>query len=145
LVRYQFVPTSLLLKGKTLDISQLLSIAAAVLLSLMTLFQLLLAAGLPLGQAAWGGQHRVLPRRLRYGSLAAAVILGFALWVILARASLVAPGPEPLWVRVASWAFAAYLALNTLGNLASKSRFERTVMTPATVFLAVCFIVVSLP
>ncbi len=116
---------------------------ATFLLAFLICFQLALAAGLPLGDAAWGGQHRVLPLRLRLGSLAAATLLGLATWVILARSGVVEPGPEPLAIRVSTWVFAGYLALNTLGNLASKSPLERRLMTPVALLLAVCFFVVA--
>jgi hypothetical protein len=36
-----------------------------------------------------------------------------------------------------SWAIAAFLALNTLANLASKSRIERTLFAATTAALAV--------
>ena len=48
-----------------------ISFAAAgvcVLLGGLAVFQALLALGAPLGAFAWGGQHRVLPTRLRVGS-----------------------------------------------------------------------------
>jgi hypothetical protein len=48
-------------------------VATAVLVGLIC-FQLLLAAGLPLGEYAWGGAHRILPRSLRIGSLVATFI-----------------------------------------------------------------------
>jgi hypothetical protein len=48
-----------------------------------------------------------------------------------------------MFVRAASWAFAAYFALNTLGNLSSSSRVERVVMTPVAAMLAVCFAIVA--
>ena len=110
----------------------------------MICFQLLLALGLPFGQAAWGGQHTVLPGKLRGSSLAAAVVLGAALWVVLARAGIAATGAGSVAVRVATWVFAGFLLLNTLGNLASKSAIDRAIMTPTTLLLAVCFVVVAL-
>jgi len=116
---------------------------ATFLLTGLISFQLALAAGLPLGQAAWGGQYRVLPMRLRLGSFAAAALLGLAMWVVLARAGLVEPGPESLTIRIATWVFGSYLVLNTLGNLASKNSLERKVMTPLAFLLAVCFFVVA--
>lgn len=45
---------------------------------------------------------------------------------------------------VASWAFTVLWCLNTLGNLASRSRVERALMTPATILLALSFAVVAL-
>ncbi len=120
------------------------AIIAAFVLAILMCFQLLLAAGLPLGQAAWGGKHRVLPLKLRINSLFAVFSLGVAAWIILARAGLVAPGSEPMVVRIGTWVFAGYLTLNTAMNLASKSRIERNVMTPATLLLVVCFVLVAL-
>jgi hypothetical protein len=109
----------------------------------MICFQLLLAAGLPLGRAAWGGQYAVLPINLRLGSLAAAAMLGVAAWVVLARAGMVGGMARSKAVKVATWVFAAYLCLNTLGNLASTSPMERAVMTPASLLLAICFVIVA--
>jgi hypothetical protein len=108
------------------------------------IIQVLVAAGLPLGRLVWRGQHVVLPPALRWGSVAAVAILGLAAWMVLAGANLVAPGAEPLIVRVLVWFFAAYFLLNTLGNLLSTSRAERYVMTPITILLTICFGIVAL-
>lgn len=123
---------------------QWVAVLAAIVLLVMSLFHLALAAGLPWGVAAWGGTHRLLPAKLRVGSAAAAAILACAVLVVLARAGLVVPGAHSMFVRVAAWAFAAYFALNALGNLSSSSRVERVVMTPVAVLLAVCFAIVVL-
>jgi hypothetical protein len=120
------------------------AVLAATLLLALVVFQLLLAAGLPLGHAAWGGQHRVLPAKLRRSSALAALVLAGTAWVVLARAGLVPPGAGASWVRGATWLLAASFGLNTLGNLASKSATERWVMTPATVLLVGCFLGVAL-
>jgi len=125
-------------------INQYAAMLAAVVLGCVIGFQVLLAAGMPLGRAAWGGQYVVLPAKLRLGSVAAAGILGLALWVVLARAGLAAPGGASTIIRVAAWVFGGYFGLNTLGNLASKSALERMVMTPATLVLAACFVTVAL-
>lgn len=121
------------------------ALVASLFLALMCCFQLLLAAGLPLGRAAWGGQYEVLPMQLRFGSLAAVGILGAAIWLIRARAGLARPGAKPVGIRVATWVFACFLILNTLGNLASRSPVERSVMTPTSLLVALCFVIVALP
>ena len=120
------------------------AIAATLVLGLVMVLQALLAAGFPLGQAAWRGQYRILPHALRWASLATVGVLGLAAWVVLARVDLVAPGTESIAVRVATWVFAGFFCLNTLGNIASRSRAERYAMTPVTVLLVICFIVVAL-
>ena len=121
-----------------------LAIAAAIVLGLLVVFQLLLAAGLPLGRAAWRGKYRVLPSGLRWASLAAAGVLGLAAWVVLARAGVVAPGPEPIAIRAGTWVFAGFFFLNAVGNVTSQSRVERYVMTLVVLFLGVSFTVVAL-
>jgi len=125
-------------------IHQWFAIAAAIVLRLLVVFQLLLAAGLPLGRAAWRGKYRVLPSGLRWASLAAAGVLGLAAWVVLARAEVVAPGPEPIAIRAGTWVFAGFFFLNALGNVTSHNRVERYVMTLAVLFLGVSFIMVAI-
>lgn len=115
----------------------------AVLQGMVIVFQTVLAAGSPWAVAAWGGQYTVLPLRLRIASAAAVVVLSLGCWVLLARANLMNPGAQSRTIRIACWAFAAYLALNTLANGLSPSRIERNVTTPVSAILSVCFIVVA--
>ncbi len=121
-----------------------LAILAATILGIVAIFQLLLAAGLPYGEAAWGGVHRVLPPKLRWASLASVAVLALMAWVELARSGLVAPGAGSTVIRIMVWVFAGFLALNTMGNLASKSPLERRVMAPATALVVICFVSVAL-
>lgn len=58
-----------------------------------------------------GGLHRVLSAKFRLASVAAALILGIAAWIVLARADLVPPGAQPAPVRVATWVFAGFFSL----------------------------------
>lgn len=127
-----------------MSMQQWAAILATIVLGMVMVLQVLLAAGFPLGQAAWRGQYRVLPQALRWASLATVGVLGLAVWVVLARAGLVAPGAGSGVGQVATWVFAAFFALNTIGNIASRSRVERYGMTPVTVLLVICFIVVAL-
>ena len=109
------------------------ALAACILLGALTAFQALLACRVPLGRFAWGGQHDVLPTRLRVGSLAAIGIYVASGWVVLARAGLL--GGDNAVIRVITWVIAGYFLLGALGNLASRSRSERVVMTPLAVAL----------
>lgn len=127
-----------------MDLYRLAALAATGVLGLLGVFQALLALGFPLGRAAWGGAHRILPPKLRWGSSAAIPILGVAAWVVLSRAGLVGPGSESSLIRFSCWVFAGFFALNTAGNISSKSPPERTIMTPVSTLLSACFFVVAL-
>jgi hypothetical protein len=104
----------------------------------MAAFQASLALGAPLGSHVLGGRYAgALPNRIRvFSAIAAAILVGGTL-VILARAGAIGwpAGADGLLVP-ASWAIAAFLVLNTLGHLASKSRVERTVFAATTASLA---------
>ena len=120
------------------------AVVAAVVLGALVCFQALLAAGVALGDFAWGGQYSgALPTSLRWASLVAIVILGLAGWVVLARADLVAPGSTGRAIRIAAWVFTGYFVLNTVMNVLSKSPPERLTMTPASTILVVCFFIVA--
>jgi hypothetical protein len=122
------------------------AVLAAILFVGMAAFQASLAIGAPLGAHVLGGRHAgALPNRLRAFSAVAAAILVAAAVVILARAGAIDwPTTATDLLRPAAWAIAALLALNTLGNLASKSRLERTVFAAATSVLAVLSAFVAL-
>jgi hypothetical protein len=105
-----------------------------------------LALGAPLGAHVLGGRHPgALPSRLRtFSAIAAAILVGGAL-VILARAGVIGwpVGATGLLAPVA-WTITAFLVLNTLGNLASKSQLERTVFAAMTAAMAVLSAYVAL-
>ncbi len=78
-----------------MNTAEIAAVIASVLLATLIIFQLLLAAGLPLAAYAWGGQYEdVLPTNLRWASLVAIPILALAAWSVLAGAGLVLPGAE---------------------------------------------------
>ncbi len=116
--------------------------ATAVLTALAAL-QAGLAAGRPWGRLAWGGQHEVLPSRLRVGSAVSIVLYaGFAA-VLLTAARLLGLLPEG-FADVAVWVLTGYFALGVVVNGISRSRPERAVMTPVSLVLAVCSLVVAI-
>ncbi|MBQ1499769.1 MAG: hypothetical protein IIZ38_15785 [Sphingomonas sp.] len=124
----------------------MVSIAALLfcgLLAGLAAFQLGLIAGLPLGRFAWGGQHRILPPRLRFGSGIAILIYAVLALIILDRAGLVAILPDA-WSRGLAWATALYLAFGLALNLISRSREERRLMAPVATLLLCCALVVAM-
>ncbi len=115
------------------------AVLATILFGAMAAVQLGLAAGLPYGAHVLGGRYPgVLPGRARMASaIAAALLVVFAL-VVLGRAGIVSwPAGVAGLLGPACWAIAAYLVLNTFGNLASKSRLERTAFAATTAILAI--------
>jgi hypothetical protein len=113
--------------------------SAAVLFLAIAAFQVALALGAPLGAHVLGGRHAgSLPNRLRMVSAIAAVILVAAAIVVLARASIIGwPAEAAGLLPPATWIIAGYMALNTLGNFMSQSRFERTIFAAATAALSI--------
>ncbi len=93
--------------------------------------QVALAAGVPLGEHVWGGtQDRVLPTGMRVVAAGSAGVLTAMAAIILRRAGLI--GRPARWTGTATWAIAGFLAVNTIGNIASTSMVERFVFAPAT-------------
>lgn len=118
-------------------------IAAAELIALAC-FQVLLACGVPLGRLAWGGAHKRLPMGLRIASLASAVICALGAMCVLERAGVITLCDRPGAVRVFVWMLTILFGLSTIGNLASKSTWERRVMTPVAATLALMCLIVSI-
>jgi len=121
---------------------QLAATAACLVLAGLAVLQLLLAIGQPLGRLAWGGQHDVLPRNLRIGS-----VVAIALYAVFALVLLVRPGMVPVLpagvAAIAAWVVAALSVLAIGANAASRSRPERLTMTPVAAVLALCSIIVA--
>lgn len=128
------------MRAHTARVSIALAATAAALLFVgMAVFQVVLALGAPLGEHVLGGRNpRVLPNRLRgISALAAVILLGAAIFV-LARAAVIGwPAEAAGLLAPACWVIAGYMILNTLGNLRSTSRLERTVFAGLTAVLAI--------
>lgn len=107
-----------------------------VVLAVLAVFQLALALGAPLGRFAWGGQHRVLPARLRIGSAAAIVIYAFIVAVAWDRVGAIHIFPD-LFSVVFMWIAFAYFALGIFMNAISRSAAERVTMVPVCIVLAI--------
>jgi hypothetical protein len=118
------------------------ALVASVVLALLAVLQVAVARGAPWGRLVWGGQHEVLPVRLRIGSAVSVLLYaGFGL-VLLDGAGVVALLPARV-SAVAGWVLVGYFGLGVLVNAVSRSRAERLVMTPVCAVLAVCALVVA--
>ena len=119
------------------------AIALTVILALLAVFQLALALGAPLGRFAWGGQHRVLPTRLRIGSLVSIVIYGLVAVLALDKVGLIDVVPDVV-SDIGMWIVFAYFVLGIPLNAISRSKSERYTMTPVVAVLAVLSLLVAL-
>ena len=120
-----------------------IAIAFVVLLTALATFQLLLAAGLPFGRFAWGGQHPVLPLRLRVSSVLAVVTYAIFAFIALERVDVTNVFTDPLTAIITLWVIAGYLLLSVLSNLASKSAKEKRVMVPLSLTLGILATVIA--
>jgi len=115
------------------------SILGAVLFGVIATMTVLVACGLPLGEFTMGGQHKILPKKLRVVAVISVAIQIFAMIIILQAGGFIS-----LWLsfkvtKYICFFFAAYLSLNTVMNMISKSRKEKYVMTPLSLIAAICF------
>ena len=124
--------------------TQLAGLFGACLLAANALFQLALAAGVPWGDAAFGGEvaqdDGSLPTRYRVMSLVSAAIMGFLIMVVLSASSVGNTRPmDAGFVTLVCKGATVLFALNTAGNLASSNKIERWVMGSATVCFTISF------
>lgn len=109
--------------------------AFTLILVVLAVFQGALVAGAPIGRFAWGGRHERLPRNLRIGSAVSIVLYGAFLVLAFDRAGVIDVLPDAFSV-VAMWVLTGYFALGIIMNGVSRSKPERTVMTPVCLVLA---------
>ncbi|WP_148886636.1 hypothetical protein [Streptococcus sp. Marseille-P6264] len=120
------------------------SILGAVLFGVIAIMTVLVAYGLPLGEYTMGGQHKILPKKFRLAAVISVAIQIFAMIIILQAGGII-----PLWLsfkvtRFIYFFFAAYLSLNTIMNMISKSKKEKYVMTPISLIAGICFWITAL-
>lgn len=120
-------------------------IISVVIFCLLGILQLALALGAPIGQITWGGKHEgKLPRNLRIGSVITIGIFVIMSLAVIDQADLAEIFANSQFSTILVWIFAFFLALNTLGNLASKSKYEKLIMTPLSLTACVCLFIVVL-
>jgi len=118
--------------------SQIPSVIFTTVIVLLAVFQVLLIAGLPLGEFAWGGQHKVLPKKLRIGSISSIFIYVLFLAIFLSKTGGVNLIQDGLLLNVLFVIMTIYSGLGILMNFISRSKKERLVMTPVAFILFVC-------
>ena len=117
------------------------AIALTVILGILAILQLALALGAPIGHFAWGGTHRVLPTRLRIGSLVSIVIYAVIAVLALDCAEVIDVVPDVV-STVGMWVVFGYFVLGIGMNAISRSKPERYTMAPLSAVLAVLSLLV---
>jgi len=121
-----------------------IAILGLVILLSLTIFQILLILGKPFGEFAWGGQHKVLPKKLRVASATSIVLYAVFAIFLASKSGLVDIITLQPLLTIVMWVFTSYFFLGIVMNFASRSKKERAVMTPVATALAVVFLIVTL-
>lgn len=117
----------------------LVAALATLILAGLAIFQIALIAKAPIGYLAWGGQHVVLPTKLRIASASSIVLYILFAIIALSKAGLVDVFPEGLFLTIVLWILTVYFYLGILLNGMSPSKYERYIMTPIAATLAILF------
>jgi CBS-domain-containing membrane protein len=107
--------------------------AATVGFAALAVFEAALAAGAPLGHAAWGGSAAHLTTSQRVASAAAVALWVAAIAVVRGRAA----GRSGRGYRWGAWGLVAILGASALANVASESAWENFLLAPVALLLAV--------
>jgi hypothetical protein len=123
----------------------LAAIVVVVLLGVVSIFQIALALGAPLGKAAWSGQHDgVLPARLRIASAVVGLVVYPLIGLfVLASAGLIEAEWLPGTGKAGMWVLTGLFSLGALANFASRSQAERY-WGPVSLAIAVCCGVIAM-
>jgi len=91
----------------------------------------------------WGGRLKSDKEMYRFESVSIILNL-FFLWIMLEKVmSLSGLLPEKI-INIVIWIMAIIFALNTIGNLASKNKFEKFVFTPLTLIMTIFCLIILL-
>ncbi len=116
--------------------------AATIGFAALMIFQAALAAGAPLGDAAWGGADAHLDTGQRVASALSVLVYVAGIVIVRGRAR----GRVERRYRWGSWALVIVLAMATAANVASESHWENYLVAPvAFVLCGLCAVVARTP
>lgn len=121
-----------------------LTIITCVILAGLTVFQIALILGAPLGNYAWGGQHKVLPKNLKIGSVVSILLYASFAAIILSKTNTSNIITNGSLLNVTTWILAGYFWLGVIMNGISRSKSERNLMTPVAFTLAILTTIIAL-
>lgn len=123
---------------------QVFAITGAALLFIAAVFEVLLVAGLPLGEFTMGGRYKILPPVMRGAAVFSLLTQVFAGLILLQAAGFMG-----MWIpfgatRIICYVFGGFFVINTVMNFFSTSKKEKFVMTPLAAIEAACFLVTAI-
>lgn len=122
----------------------MVSIIGACAFSMVIILTLLIICGLPLGEFTMGGKYKVFPKKLRIILVTQLILQLFFLIIILQMGGFISLWFSAKLTKIIGIVMSAYLSLNIIMNLMSKSKKEKYVMTPISLIAAICFWIASL-
>ena len=115
------------------------SLGCAIITFLMCILHILLIIGMPIGEYVLGGKNRVIPRHKRYINAILAVIFFLLGICYMEKAELIFLPISELALRIIMIIYTLFLAYAIVGNtFFTKSKKEKMVMIPASVFGFIC-------
>lgn len=124
--------------------TEIIALAACIILAVMAVFQISLVFGAPLGRYAWGGSHTVLPTKLRIGSVISVILYFFFVLIILSSAEILDTPISKETLNVGIWVLTVYFLIGVFMNAISRSKRERAIMTPVTLVLTLLCLFIAL-
>ena len=122
---------------------QVFAIIGAALLFIAAVFEVLLVAGLPLGEFTMGGRYKVLPPMMRGAAVFSLLTQVFAGLILLQAAGFMGMWFSFGVTRIICYVFGGFFVVNTVMNFFSTSKKEKLVMTPLALVEAICFFVTA--
>jgi len=122
----------------------ILAVTGAILLFVAAVFEVLLIAGLPLGEFTMGGRYKILPPMMRVAGAFSLLTQVFAALILLQGAGLMNMWFSVSVTRIICYVFGGFFAVNTVMNFFSLSKKEKYTMTPLALIEAVIFVLTAI-
>jgi hypothetical protein len=119
-----------------MNTERIASVGILVILTLFVVLHALILLGIVPFQMVWGGRLKEYSQMIGFELVSLLVNLLMIL-VVLVHAGLLHLKVKAIVLKVALWAMAVLLGLNTLGNALSTNNVEKRLFTPLTLLL--CF------
>ena len=111
-----------------------------IIFSLTIVFHLLVITSVIPHDIVWGSRLSSPDQLMIFESISI-LLNGIFLAVMLVKVGFLKVNVSPKVIKGVQWGMFALFVLNTLGNLASDSNFEKMVFTPVTLILSVCLLI----